>query len=386
MTPTRILVLSSLAMAGGVLLASQWGPSAPGDTARLAMAGLGNCPQPGSARMVVATGAELERAARCAAGETTILLKPGNYGRITLVGAQGLTIRSQDPRTPATFEMLKIARSRDIVLSHARFAGPSEGLRYRLEIMKSDNIVASDLDMPGTPGQFTEASEAAVHIRFGRQIVLRRLNIAWTRHAIGFVTAQGLTIEDNVIRDVRTDGIRGGGASQLLIARNRITSIHPTGDDHPDGIQLWTSNETVPARDIRIVDNLIERGTGKPAQGIFLRDEGEKLPYENVEISNNVVIGSLWNGITVNGGRGVIIRSNTVLPLPDQRTWIRMENLDRAEVSANRAGEFLIQPNIATASNRKGPASETEIRRAIDEWTARVRRHHGSPAQGRQPS
>lgn len=375
MKTSRIPVLALVALAVGASLAIglTWLPA--DRPARLAVARLGDCPNARASTLTVASGAELERAARCASGPTTILLKPGNYGRVTLRKTRGLTIRSENRRFPANFEKLAIVESRDIVLSHARFSGPSEGLRYRLEIMLSDNIVASDLDLPGTPGQFTEVSDAAVHIRVGRQIVLRRLHIAWTRHAIGFVGAQGLTIEDNVISDVRTDGIRGGGASQLLIARNRITSIHPVGDDHPDGIQIWSTNEKVSARDIRIVDNLIERGTGKPAQGIFLRDPGLKLPFENVEISNNIVIGSLWNGITISGGRGAVVRDNIVLPLPDQRTWIRMEYLEQADVSSNRSSEFMLAPNIAAARNRKGPTNGAEIRRAVEQWEARTGQH-----------
>src|SRR3546814_17629153 len=102
-------------------------------------------------------------------------------------------------------------------------------------------------------------------------------------------------------RSTRTDTLcpyttlfRSGGTNDVVISNNYFTDFHPVGADHPDAIQLWTTNTTESARNISITGNVFERGDGDIIQGIFLRDQsGGKLPYQDVTISDNIVLGGM---------------------------------------------------------------------------------------------
>src|SRR3546814_18636009 len=104
-------------------------------------------------------------------------------------------------------------------------------------------------------------------------------------------------LSGNSFHTMRSDGVRGGGTNDVVISNNYFTDFHPVGADHPDAIQLWTTNTTESARNISITGNVFERGDGDIIQGIFLRDQsGGKLPYQDVTISDNIVLGGMYNG------------------------------------------------------------------------------------------
>src|SRR3546814_8411255 len=91
-------------------------------------------------------------------------------------------------------------------------------------------------------------------------------------------------LSGNSFHTMRSDGVRGGGTNDVVISNNYFTDFHPVGADHPDAIQLWTTNTTESARNISITGNVFERGDGDIIQGIFLRDQsGGKLPYRSEE-------------------------------------------------------------------------------------------------------
>jgi hypothetical protein len=53
-----------------------------------------------------------------------------------------------------------------------------------------------------------------------------------------------------------------------------------------------------------ISGNTILRGSGQPMQGIFMRDEVGSAPYQHVTVTNNLVVGSMFHGITVSSTIG----------------------------------------------------------------------------------
>jgi Ca2+-binding RTX toxin-like protein len=148
-------------------------------------------------------------------------------------------------------------------------------------------------------------------------------------------------IANNSFHDIRSDGVRGGGTSEIKVLNNTFTNFYPAVGDHTDAIQFWTANTTVAARDIEIAGNVFFRGSGAPIQGIFLKDEGGKLPFQNVTISNNAVIGGLYNGIAVQGGTNVKITNNLVAGLSDQKSWIRVDDSDLVVVSGNESASYV---------------------------------------------
>jgi hypothetical protein len=82
---------------------------------------------------------------------------------------------------------------------------------------------------------------------------------------------------------------------------------------HGDAVQFMTYGTTSVSSNINISDNLIDRGNGVPLQGIFMRDETNKLPFNNVTIDNNTIIGGEWNAIALSHATGKVqIEGNTI--------------------------------------------------------------------------
>src|SRR3546814_7847110 len=79
-------------------------------------------------------------------------------------------------------------------------------------------------------------------------------------HAINFLDSDHVTVSGNSFHTMRSDGVRGGGTNDVVISNNYFTDFHPVGADHPDAIQLWTTNTTESARNISITGNVFERG------------------------------------------------------------------------------------------------------------------------------
>ncbi len=110
---------------------------------------------------------------------------------------------------------------------------------------------------------------------------------------------------------------------------------------HPDAIQFLTSGETAGVHDIVITDNVIDRGSGSAVQGIFMTDQVGTLPYQNVTISGNMLVGTMYNGIMVNDGINLNISNNTVAGLPDMKSWIRVEGSTDAVLNHNIAATLV---------------------------------------------
>src|SRR3546814_7805117 len=71
---------------------------------------------------------------------------------------------------------------------------------------------------------------------------------------------------------------------------------------------------------------IFERGDGDIIQGILLRDQsGGKLPYQDVTISDNIVLGGMYNGISVGNANGLVMTDNVVGAYTDQKSWLRSE-------------------------------------------------------------
>jgi parallel beta helix pectate lyase-like protein len=124
---------------------------------------------------------------------------------------------------------------------------------------------------------------------------------------------------------------------------------------HGDGIQIFTSRTTTAAHDILISGNLVARGNGTPEQGIFVQDEVKTLPFHNVTIEDNAVIGEQWNGIYLSHATGdVQIRNNIIASWTganvvrggdtDYISWLRLGDLGGATVAVtgNQAQAFLV--------------------------------------------
>jgi hypothetical protein len=200
---------------------------------------------------------------------------------------------------------------------------------------------------------------------------------------IGFLDSTKLVFAGNYFHDLGADGIHGGGSSSIQISLNYFTDFRPGPEVHPDAIQLWTSNTRTSARDILIKGNVFARGRGGPSQGIFVTDQVGNLPYQDVTISDNLLIGTMYNAITLQGGRDAKISGNQVYSFADMpaRIWVQMTN--GTVLTDNLAAAFIYgtgnnvtfnpadtNSNISTARNTIRAAVSDAGKSALQAWIA----------------
>ncbi|MFN3938894.1 MAG: right-handed parallel beta-helix repeat-containing protein, partial [Gemmobacter sp.] len=165
---------------------------------------------------------------------------------------------------------------------------------------------------------------------------------------MNFADVQGVLIENNYIHDFR---------------------LSPLSGDHPDMIQFWTTGTTEASTDIIIRNNTLDIGDGNWTQSIFMRNElvdtgkaGAEMFYRNVLIENNTIYNSHLHGITVGETKGLIIRDNSVLHVPDTSIasgGTAPVNVPTIRVSA-RSESVTITDNVTAAiTGGSGQASWT---------------------------
>ncbi|MCW5760019.1 MAG: right-handed parallel beta-helix repeat-containing protein, partial [Phenylobacterium sp.] len=184
-----------------------------------------------------------------------------------------------------------------------------------------------------------------LQIRSSSNVTVTNSEFVQLNNGIGHLDSKGLKLTNNYIHELSEDGIRGGGSSDVLVSGNYFTDFERRSEgDHPDAIQFWTTNTTASASNITVTGNVITRGSGDAVQGIFFRDQsGGDLPYLNVSISNNLVVGGLTIGIRVNGAKGVTISDNVVAGLPDQLSKISTLQVEEATLSNNVATSYTVE-------------------------------------------
>jgi hypothetical protein len=305
------------------------------------------------------TAAELETLVQGARGGEVIRLAPGRYDRVSLRWLRfdvPITITSANPGARAQLTGANLRGSRGVTLNDIVLVDESPDTLYDFLIQDAEDITFDKLLITSVEGG--EAYQSGpLMIRSSRNVTVTRSEIRHVRYGISLLDNQGVAITENYFHDIRTDGVRGGGNSDVEILDNLFTNFSPSAGDHPDAIQFWTTNTTASASNIRIADNVIVRGDGTPMQGIFMRDEASTLPYQGVAIERNVVMGTMYHGISVGNAAAVNLRDNRVAGMADMKSWISVPAA--ATLSSNSAQVFLVGGvNMSTLSgNAIIPAS-----------------------------
>jgi parallel beta-helix repeat protein len=137
-----------------------------------------------------------------------------------------------------------------------------------------------------------------------------------------------------------SDGVHAAGSSNVTVSNNKFADFFPVTGQHPDAVQFFTAGTTTTAQNISITGNLIERGAGSAIQGIFFSDESG-VGYSNVAVTNNTVVGTLYNGIDLSDVSGANVSGNILQAYSDQLSWIALHSVTGATVSSNQAEQYL---------------------------------------------
>ncbi|WP_374578778.1 right-handed parallel beta-helix repeat-containing protein [Phenylobacterium sp.] len=316
----------------------------------------------------VSNSDELATALRGARAGDVIETAPGVYANITIKNRafdKPVTIRG-----PGTLNDLYVEASRGLIFSDLTFQAQS-GLPNQFRVSNSSEIRFRSIKFIGPKGVESRQKIGGLLVRGSRAISVRNSEFSDLVFGLSLLDNDNVEVSGNNFHDLVTDGVRGGGVSNLVISDNHFTDFYPAPGDHPDGIQLWTTNTTTTAQNITIARNSIVRGSGRKVQGIFLRDTHDQLPFHNVTIRDNIVLGGLYNGITVDGGKNVIISHNKVLGYPDMKSWIRTENIEDGDISDNVAQHYIrlgVQSRVKEQKNATQPAAEDKGVKALKLW------------------
>ncbi|WP_162854526.1 right-handed parallel beta-helix repeat-containing protein [Sphingobium estronivorans] len=307
--------------------------------------------------IVVKDSSGLLAAIQSAKNGDVILLDQGDYKSVNLTGIAivgNVTIKSLDAANQASLLDLTVKNSSGLTFEDLRFTPQSVDRLYTFNVTNSSDIHFDGIEVVGPDGAAGYQS-APFLIRGSENISVTNSEFHHLWNGISVLDSSHLNVTGNYFHDIRTDGFRGGGVSNLVVSGNYFTDFHPAAGDHPDAIQLWTTNTTTSAHDIVISDNIVTRGDGDVIQGIFLRDQVGTLPYQNVTITGNMVLGGMYNGISVGHADGAKITGNTVIGLPDQKSWIRVEDSTHAVVSDNVSTSYILPSSniglVATNNN-----------------------------------
>jgi Ca2+-binding RTX toxin-like protein len=277
-----------------------------------------------------------------------IRLAPGQYSGVTLKGilpAGNVTITSADPNNRAVFSDLTVSGSGNLTFANVTMMVPNDSYTwFHFQILNSSNIKVVDALFDG-PGMDPVQGTTGLFVRNSTNVSIDSSEFKNLVCGVTFIDNTGVTVTNSLFHDIRSDGIRGGGNSQVNYSYNYFTNFHPRTDEHADAIQFWTTNTTAPTSDITVIGNAVVRGaTGLPIQGIFFRDELMTMPYTNVTVKDNIVIGGHFNSISLIGVISGTVTGNNVIAFPDQGAWIRTtKTTENLVLSGNTAFSYSTQ-------------------------------------------
>ncbi len=284
-----------------------------------------------------------------------ILMLPGTYSGVSINNMNfttPVTIRSYDLAHPAVFTDFFINGSSGLKFSNLQiFANNPVGL-WAATINHSSNISFDQVSVHGSMDGTPADDEGGITFSNSSNISITNSEFQQLGRGIAAATSDHVTISGNNVHDIRSDGIDGAAASNVLISNNTFRDFFPAPLDHPDAIQFWTQGTTASAHDITITNNVMTRGLGMPTQGVFL-DDTVGLPFLNLTITNNAILGETYNGVAVYGASNLKISGNTLESYMGLQSYIRVSNANLATITNNNAFNYVYtnDTNITSTGN-----------------------------------
>ncbi|MBA4010701.1 MAG: hypothetical protein C0481_02435 [Phenylobacterium sp.] len=261
-----------------------------------------------------------------------------------MVFDSAVTIASKDPDKPATLTGLTVNGSQGLTFSNLHMDFSSPWTVWNAQVVDSKNIVLNNLDFHGSMNGNPADDQNALLIRNSTGVKVTGSEFQEFSHGVSMMNSNDVRIEGNSFHDLRSDGVMSAGTSKVQVIGNTFTDFYPANGDHPDAIQFLTRGTTAKAHDILVSDNLIMRGDGGIIQGVFITDQ-IGLGYDRVTVSDNVIVGGMYNGIMVSRANGLVIDGNIVAAYGDQKSWIRVSDTTNAQLTDNEAQSYVLQGN-----------------------------------------
>ncbi|WP_353475857.1 right-handed parallel beta-helix repeat-containing protein (plasmid) [Salipiger sp. H15] len=340
---------------------------------------------------------ELRAALARARGGEVILLAPGDYGSLELRGTRAkfddpVTLRSADPAVPARFDRIALRGARNLVLERLEFRyRPEAGdgkLRAMLEVRGAGKDSAGDITVRDCRfvGELVSARVGAdlldaeavaakkglvagsyagmgIYMQGAEDITVTGNEVTGVYRGFSFEKIARLEVSENLVHDIRSDGMTFGQLEHARIERNTVRDLHPwrhsqaqNKGDHPDLMQFWTTNSDAATRDVVVRGNLlVQRAAvdGDRAQGIFMRNSKaeadaatDEFFFRDIVIEDNVILNGHINSLVIGETIGLAVVGNLVLQDPGAGT----DRIDTPILSiARRSAEVTVSGNVLPA-------------------------------------
>lgn len=255
---------------------------------------------------------QLNAALKTAHAGDVIELAAGTYNTVALNNLHfdggAVTITSADPTHEALINGLSVNTSSGLAFDHLDVGPGSNGL---VSVANASNIAFSDMTIQGSG----LTAGTGVSIRSSTDVSVSHSDLSQLYSGMGLLDNSGITISDNSLHDIATDGIITGGTTNMVVSGNSFTDFHPAAGAHPDAIQFFANNG-VQSSNILVEDNVVTRGAGDPIQGVFVENTN------HIEITGNAMSGTMYNGISVSATTDALISDNFLQGYTDMGTWI----------------------------------------------------------------
>lgn len=324
-----------------------------------------------------ATPASFSAVLASAAGGDTIILAPGRYDMTIKNASHRSIVTITGPG--AVLTGLTVHRSRGLRFEKLDFYSAPDGPRNPFVVRSSEDIHFKNINHHGSMDADPRNDQAGLMIRDSSNVTVVNSEYQQLFIAISHLNSRDLTISGNSFHDLQMDGVRGGGSDRVVVSDNHFTDFYPKPGDHPDAIQFWGANTTTSASDITVAGNTILRGKGDPMQGVFIRDGSGERPFKNVVISDNLIVGGMYHGISVDNAVGVRVERNVVTGFGDMKSWIRTQKVSQLLLTSNRSQLFLVE-----GKNLKLPGSGNKVIPPVKDGGARLLRERDRPVSGPQ--
>jgi Ca2+-binding RTX toxin-like protein len=299
--------------------------------------------------ITVDSTAALSAALKTAQGGDTILLAPGTYSGLSIknIDTGGLvTIKSLDPNNEAVLNNFGIQNSSGIKFQNVEMSASGSPGYFSWIIRSSENIQFESVDVHGTLDGEPQNDAAGIQVFDSSDIVIKNSEFHELYRGVAFSETKGVTVTGNDFHDTARTAMFSQNVQKVVITDNSFTNFHPIEGDHMDAIAFTLKSDgTNTTEDVFISGNVITRGDGKVAQGIFFRDPSGVTEFKNIQIVDNIIVGMGYNGIYVNGASNVKVDGNQVLSYEGKAntSWILLQNTDGAVVTDNSSSLISVQ-------------------------------------------
>jgi parallel beta-helix repeat protein len=324
------------------------------------------------ARVSVKDTGGLNAALKSAKPGEIILLAPGVYSGLSANGLalKDVTITSADPAHPATLAPFYMNGASGLTFSNLVFTVEGSKDPYPTRIGNCSNITITQVSVHGSMDGNPQNDPSGLSIDGSDHITVTKSDFQELANGLVHRNSTNVLVDGNHFHDIGQDGVHGAGSSNMTVSNNRFSDFKPEDGQHPDAVQFFTAGTKQQAHDIVATGNLYERGSGSTIQGMFFSDESG-MGYKAVTISNNVIVGGLYNGVGMANGDGVTITGNTILAYPDQESWIVLRYSRNVTATGNRAEKFTwLETKVVEKGDKTNDETRDKGAKAIAAWTA----------------